>query len=201
MKLDLTKIFWSNCRAKILEKFFLEYESWNNDWFHMRALSRELWEQINSIKRELDNLHQLWFLKYRLELRKKIFYLNEAFPLKKEFRQIFLYTYDPIEKVKKYFKSQNLLELVVVHENIKDKLIKDWKNILDIFMIWEIDKDDFSDFLASVFFSKKIKYAIISTEDFYDRLEYGDKLIKNILTEHGNMFIVDRLRIKSKLGL
>jgi len=59
-ELDISKIFWSKCRTKLLEKFYLEYESWNNDWFHMRLLSRDLNEQINSVKRELDNLTELW---------------------------------------------------------------------------------------------------------------------------------------------
>ena len=57
--LDLTKLFGSKCRAKILEKFFLDYASQNDIKYHMRALSRELDEQINSIKRELDNLENL----------------------------------------------------------------------------------------------------------------------------------------------
>jgi hypothetical protein len=55
--------------------------------------------------------------------------------------------------------------------------------------------------LASVFYGRKVKYAIISTEDFYSRLEFGDKLIKNILTEHGNIFLHDNLKIKQKLGI
>jgi hypothetical protein len=29
--MDISKIFGSKCRTKILEKFFLEYESGNND--------------------------------------------------------------------------------------------------------------------------------------------------------------------------
>jgi hypothetical protein len=58
-QIDLTKIFGSNCRTKLLEKFLLEYESGNNTGFHMRLLSRDLEEQINSIKREVDNLAAL----------------------------------------------------------------------------------------------------------------------------------------------
>ena len=77
--LDLSKIFWSKCRAKLLEKLILEYESWNNEWYHMRLLSRELDEQINSIKRELDNLSKLWLLKHKSELKKKIFFIDPKF--------------------------------------------------------------------------------------------------------------------------
>ena len=41
----------------------------------MRALSRDLEEQINSIKRELDSLEELHILKSREDAKKKIFYL------------------------------------------------------------------------------------------------------------------------------
>ena len=198
---DLPKIFWSQCRTKLLEKFFLEFEWWNNNGFHMRWLSRDLDEQINSVKRELDNLTALWLLKYRMELKKKMFFINPNFNLLVEFIDIFLKTYNPLEKVKTYYKSQKLLELVIVNESIKTKLVESWKSILDIFMIWEIDKEDFAAFLEATFYGRKIKYAIITTEDFYNRLEYGDKLIKNILTESGNIYLRDNLKIKEKLDI
>jgi len=199
--IELHKIFWSKCRAKILEKFLLEYESWNNTWTHMRALSRELDEQINSIKRELDNLNDIWFLKYKNELKKKIFYINTNFYFLEEFKNIFLKAYNPLEKVKIFFKDKNVLDLVIVNESIKNKLINPWKSILDIFMIWEIDKEELHIFLEDTFYWRKVKYAIITSVDFFKRLEYGDKLIKNILNEDGNIFIIDNIKIKEKLRL
>jgi hypothetical protein len=106
-----------------------------------------------------------------------------------------------MEKIKEYFKNQVDLELVIVNDSVKFKLLKPGKSILDIFLIGEINKDEFNEFLGSVFYGRKIKYAIISTEDFYHRLEFGDKLIKNILTEPGNMFFKDNLKIKQKLDI
>ncbi len=199
MKIDLSKIFGSKCRAKILEKFFLDYFAGKNEGFHMRAVARDLDEQINSIKRELDNLESLWVLKSRMSLRKKIFYVNTNFYLLWEFTDIFLKSYDPLSEIKKYFKTQHLLEVVIVNESVKDKLTKEGKAILDIFMIWEIDREDFALFLQSVFFDKKLKFAIISTEDFFNRLSYWDKLIHNILREKWNIFIKDTLKVKEKL--
>ena len=197
--LDISKIFWSKCRKKLLEKFYLEYESGNNDWFHMRGLSRILEEQINSVKRELDNLTELWILKHKTELKKKIFFINTKFYLNDEFTQIFVKSYNPIEKIKEYFKPHKNLELIIINDAIKTKLVTKWKNILDIFLIWEIDKDELSEFLTKTFYGRKVKYAIITTEDFYNRLEFGDKLIKNILTEKGNLYLKDTLKIKEKL--
>lgn len=198
--LDLSKILWSNCRTKLLEKFLLEYEAWNNEGFHMRGLSRDLDEQINSVKRELDNLTSIWLLKYKDELKKKIFFINSHFYLLQEFVSIFVKSYNPMWRIKDYFKNKNDLELIIINEAIKNKLTTSWKNILDVFLIWEIDKKELSDFLVSIFYWRKVRYAIITTEDFFKRLEFWDKLIKNIITEHWNIFLKDNLRIKEKLG-
>ena len=197
--MDLSKIFGSKCRAKLLERFFLDFYAGKNEGFHMRGLARDLDEQINSVKRELDNLEDLWVLKSKMQLRKKIFYVNNNFYLLWEFTEIFLKSYNPLENIKKFFRAQNLLEVVIVHENIQHKLSYDGKNILDIFMIGEIDRGELAIFLEETFFDKKVKFAIISTEDFFNRLSYGDKLIQNILREKGNIFIKDSLKVKEKL--
>ncbi len=198
-EIDISKIFWSKCRTKLLEKFFLEYESGNNEWFHMRWLSRDLDEQINSIKRELDSLTELWILKNKTELKKKIFFVNTRFYLLDDFVSIFVKSYNPIEKIKEYFKNKADLELIIVNESVKTKLLNPGKSILDIFLIWETDKEELWTFLSEIFYGRKIKYAIISTEDFYNRLEFWDKLIKNILTENWNIYLKDNLKIKDKL--
>jgi hypothetical protein len=197
--LDISKLFGSKCRSKILERFFLEFESWNNDWFHMRAIARELDEQINSIKRELDNLTEIWLLKFREEAKKKIFFLNTNFLLFREFKDIFIKTYNPIDKVKKFLTSQKTLELAIANESLKYKMTDNWKTILDIFLIWEIDKTIFNEFLWITFFNKKIKYAIITKDDFYNRLNYWDKLIHNILSQGWNLFFIDKMKIKDIL--
>ncbi len=197
--LDLSKIFGSNCRTKILEKFLLEYESGNNDGFHMRLLSRDLGEQINSIKRELDNLSALGMLKHKTQLRKKIFSINPSFPYIDQFVQIFLKHYNPLDNIKHYFKDKIDLEVVIVNKEIQYKLTKETKSLLDIFLIWDIDRSEFASFLSGIFFNRKVKYAIISTEDFYKRLEYWDKLISNILSEPWNLLLKDNLKVKEKM--
>lgn len=193
--IDLTKLFGSKTRTKLLEKFFLEYESWNNDWFHMRALSRDLEEQINSIKRELDSLEELNILKSREEAKKKFFYLNKNFLLLEEFKNIFLKTYNPYESIKKFFKWEDFLDLIIINEELSKRLVGNTNNIVDIFLIWEMNKIAFNDFLAKTFFNRKIKYAIITKDDFQKRLEYNDKLIFNIIKQKWNIFLKDNIWI------
>lgn len=194
---DLSKLIWSKCRVKILEKLILEYDAGNNEGFHMRWLARDLDEQINSIKRELDNLEELWVLKSKEDNKKKIFFINKNFFLLDEFKWLFIKTYDPFESVKKYFKIQTTLDFVLVNDSISDRNLGT-NCIVDIFLIWEIDKIDFNNFLAKTFFNRKIKYAIITVEDFYKRLEFSDKLIYNILTQSWNTFLKDSLKVLDK---
>ena len=101
----------------------------------MRALSRDLDEQINSIKRELDSLEELHILKSREEAKKKYFYVNKNFLLLDEFKSIFLKTYNPYESIKKFFKTQENLDLVIINEELSKRLSGNTNNIVDIFLI------------------------------------------------------------------
>jgi hypothetical protein len=62
-------------------------------------------------------------LKHRTELKKKIFYVNNKFYLLDEFIKIFLKSYNPMEKIKEFFKPQINLELVIVNEALRTKLM------------------------------------------------------------------------------
>lgn len=199
-KIDLEKIFWSKCRKKVLEKFLLEYESGNTEWFYMRELSRELDEQINSIKRELDSLAEMWILKSKLLAKKKTFYLNKNFYLLEEFKNIFVKNFDPLPKLKEYFKSCKSLELVMVNTSLQNRLIEWSNNVVDILIIWEIDKLAFWETLAKIFFDRKIKYATLSRDDFYKRLEFNDKLILDILSQDGNILLKDAFWVDDLIG-
>lgn len=190
-KIELEKIFWSKCRKKILEKFFLEYESGNNDGFFMRELSRDLDEQINSIKRELDNLSEMGILRSKLDQKKKTFYLNRNFFLLDEFKNIFVKNFNPLPELKKYFKATKTLEFIMVNESLQNRLLEWSNNVVDILIIWEVNKIEFWEALAKIFFDRKIKYATLSRDDFYKRLEFNDKLILDILSQDGNIIIKD----------
>jgi hypothetical protein len=74
-------------------------------------------------------------LKHRSELKKKIFFINTNFILLDEFIGVFIKVYNPMTKVKEYFKTKTDLELIIVNDSVKFKLLKPGKSILDIFLI------------------------------------------------------------------
>ena len=199
---DLSKLFGSKCRTKILEKFFLDYSSWKWQYFHMRLIARDIDEQINSVKRELDWLSELWILKHKVEAKKKYFYLNPNFPLIEEFSNIFLKMYNPIDKLKAYFKTKDNIELVVLKPSIQTKFTNpQQKTGLDIFIIWDVDKENLSEFLENIYYGRKVVFATITVEDFIWRLEFNDKMVKNLLSEKWNIFIKDTMKIREKLWI
>ena len=57
--------------------------------FFIREITRKLSEQINSVRRELNNLKKVGLLKTKSKNRKKYYYINKNFALLDEFANIF----------------------------------------------------------------------------------------------------------------
>jgi len=194
--MNLSKLFGSKCRVKILEKFVVEQAMTGNMLgFFIRELCRDIDEQINSVRRELMNLEYLKILKSREENKKKFYSLNKHSPIYDELVEIFVKTYNPMEPLKNFFKGKKNLSLVTVSENIRNLGAVQSNNIVDIFIIGELEKIEFNNFLERTFFRRKIKYAVMSEEDFVQRLEYDDKLVLSILRQKDITFLRDRLDI------
>ena len=198
--MDLTKIFWSRSRVKLLEKFVIEdVVSRSTNGFFIRELCRDLDEQINAVRRELMNLENIGLLKSYEENKKKYYMLNKNSIIYPEISEMFLKAYDIVTPIKNFFKGRKTLELVTISEAILDFRNENTNNIIDIFIIGELDRIEFNTFLEKVFFGKKIKYAIMSLDDFTNRLEYNDKLVLSILAQKDTIFLRDKLGIEETI--
>ncbi len=198
--MDLTRLFGSKSRVKLLEKFVIEATlGTEEEGFFIRELCRDLDEQINAVRRELMNLEALGILKSHERNKKKFYNLNTNCPIHKEIIEIFLTNYDVMKPMKEFFKWRRSIDLITISDAILDFRNAGTNNIVDIFIIWELDKIEFNNFLAKTFFGKKIKYAIMSMEDFTNRLEYDDKLVLSILSQKGNIFLKDKLKIEESI--
>lgn len=198
--LDLVKLFGSRSRVKLLEKLVIEDTvGRSSTGFFIRELCRDTDEQINAVRRELMNLEALTILKSYEQNKKKYYAMNRNCAIYNEIREMFLKSYNVLTPVKEFFKGRKNLDLVTISETILDFRNETTNNIVDIFIIGELDKIEFNNFLEKSFFGKKVKYAIMSLEDFMNRLEYNDKLVLSILGQKGNFFLRDRLEIESTI--
>lgn len=198
--MDLVKLFGSRSRVKLLEKLVIEdVVSRSSTGFFIRELCRDVDEQINAVRRELMNLEALGILKSYEQNKKKYYQMNHACPIYAELVEMFLKSYDVMAPMKDFFKGRKTLDLVTISWSVLDFRNETTNNIVDIFIIGELDKIEFNNFLEKTFFGKKVKYAIMSLEDFTNRLEYNDKLVLSILSQKGNIFLRDRLDMENTI--
>lgn len=103
--MDLTKLFGSRSRVKLLEKFVIEdVVSHSKTGFFIRELCRDLDEQINAVRRELINLENLGLLKSYEKNKKKYYMLDKNSLFYPEISEIFLKTYDVLTPIKQFLK-------------------------------------------------------------------------------------------------
>lgn len=195
--MNLSKLFGSKCRVKILEKLVIEESMGNHGGFFIRELCRDIEEQINSVRRELMNLEELGILRSYDDNKKKFYTLNPKSPIFSEMRGIFLKNYNPIEPIKEYFKGKKTISLIAISQSIFSFENDKPNTLVDIFIIGKLDKIEFNTVLERIFFGRKIKYALMSEEDFQERVEYGDKLVFSILEQKDISFLKDKLDIEA----
>ena len=181
----LKRLFTSQARVKLLTIFLLNPEK---EYF-IRELTRKLDEQINSVRRELDNLKKIGLLRSRMKNRKKYYLVNRNFMLFHELRSIIIKSMNSKENLVKKIEKFGKLDVLVMSGVFVDKSAS-----VDLLAVGELDKAKFDDFLNRELETKKpIKFSILTREDFLYRLKCNDKFIKDILTDPDNIVAVNRL--------
>lgn len=187
----LKALFSSNTRVKLLIAFL----SAPGEEFFIRELTRKLNEQINSIRRELNNLKKIGLLKSRSKNRKKYYYVNEDFLILDELRSIINKSTDPKKELVKRMQQLGDLHLVLFSGSFIDKN----KDGLDVLVIGEVSKKDLQDFFTHEEKDlKDTKFGLLSKEDFLYRLRLNDKFIVDMLKDPDN--IVGLNKMKTQIG-
>ncbi len=182
----LKKLFSSNARVKLLKAFLLNPD----EEFFIRELTRNLDEQINSIRRELDNLKKVGLLKSRLRNRKKYFYINKDFLILNELRDIFIKDSTNDEQMGRAISKMGEVYFILTSGKFVGK-----ESSVDLLIVGELDKKKLQKYLDDKMKGENdIKFTIISKKDFLYRLECNDKFVKEILEEDGNVILVNKLK-------
>lgn len=183
----LKELFSSNTRVKLLTAFL----SSPDEEFFIRELTRKLDEQINSIRRELNNLKKIGLLKSRSKNRKKYYYVNEDFLIIDELRSIIHKSTDPKKELVKKMQRLGEISLVIFSGSFVEKKNKP----LDLLVISNVSKEDLSDFLnTEIKEGKDIKFGILTKEDFLYRLRLNDKFIIDMLKDPDNIVGLNKLK-------
>lgn len=189
----LKALFSSTTRVKLLRLYLLAPEGKE---FFVRELTRDLDEQINSIRRELENLEKIGFLASKTRERKKYYRVNPRFPILAELRSIFQKSESASLKVLKKVQKMGRLDLLVLTGSFVDQ-----PGNVDLVAVGNLDKAKLSDYLSRELVNElkhEIHFSVFSKEDFLYRIDCNDKFTRDLLSNPKNLILVNKFEKRTE---
>ncbi len=181
----LKKIFGSGARVKLFRQFLMNPE----EEFFIRELTRVLDEQINSLRRELQNLEAIGMLKSKDRNRKKYYQVNPHFPLLHELTSLVRKTDESSQKLLKKITKLGDIDVLILTGAFVDK-----EGDIDLFLVGNMKKEDVERFLSDNFAGENLKYALMNREDFLYRIALKDKFVTKIFEEKDNLVLKNKMK-------
>lgn len=181
----LKALFSSQTRVKLLSTFLLHPE----EEYFIRELTRLLNEQINSIRRELENLRRVGLVKARHKNRKKYYKIDVDFPLYADLRNLFSKAMQGESPFVSSLKSLQGVKLVLLAGNLCGTESK-----VDLLIVGDTKKELLEALLAQDASLKHVKYSIFSQADFLYRLSLKDRFVQEILNDPRHMIVLNDLQ-------
>jgi hypothetical protein len=181
----LKRLFTSNTRVKLLTLFLRNPES---EYF-IRELTRKLEEQINSIRRELDNLKKLGLLKTKSKNRKKYYVVNKNFVLFNDLRNIILKAISDEDNIAKKLISLGDLDVIILSGMFIDK-----ETSIDLLLVGNIDRKRLEDYFTHELETKRpVRFSIMGREEFLYRRKCKDRFLGEIFDDKDNIVALNKL--------
>ncbi len=181
----LKALFSSQTRVKLLSTFLLHPEQ----EFFIRELTRLLSEQINSIRRELENLRKIGLVKARSRNRKKYYHVDPEFPLFQDLRNIFtkeIRAESPIVQQLKRIPGVQFVVLAGSFANTESKV--------DLLIAGEIKKEILEALLLQDPTLKNVKYSVFPVPDFLYRVSLRDRFILDIVNDPRHFIVLNTIQ-------
>jgi predicted transcriptional regulator len=182
----LKQFFGSRTRVKLMGLFLLHPQ---NEYF-IREITRKLKEQINSVRRELNNLKKVGMLKTHSKNRKKYYYINHDFALLDEFKNIFVKVANPQDEITKAVSELGEVDFLLY----SGQFVGATAAAADMFAVGTIDKTKLKAYLEAELPNQKVKFTVMSRADFLYRLDCKDKFVLDMLSSKEKVVAVNNLK-------
>lgn len=179
-------MFGSGARVKLLRQFLMH----PGEEFYIRQLTRILDEQINSLRRELENLQKIGMLKSTDRNRRKFYRINPHFPLLHELTSIIRKTNESNKTFLRQVNKLGDVEAVI----LTGSFIQQEDASTDLFIVGDIKKDELEAFINEYFEEQNVKYTLMSQEDFLYRIALKDKFISDLFGNKDNIILKNKLK-------
>lgn len=175
----LKQLFTSNTRIKLLQTFLMNPQQ---EYF-IRELTRMLDEQINSVRRELDNLKKIGLLKSKTKSRKKYYSVNPDFLILDELTQIVVKVLSSEKRVAQEVEKMGDVKILV----LSGLFTNEDPNPVDMLIVGSVDREQLAGYLNNQLSTERpVKFTILTEEDYHYRIECKDKFINEIIANPKN---------------
>ncbi len=181
----LKALFSSQTRVKLLSTFLLHPE----EEYFIRELTRLLNEQINSIRRELENLRRVGLVKARHKNRKKYYRIDTEFVLYNDLRSLFSKAVQGESPFVTSLRSLPNVRLVLLAGSFCGTESK-----VDLLLVGDVKKEVLEALLAQDASLKYVKYSIFTEADFLYRLSLKDRFVLEILNDPRHLIVLNTLQ-------
>jgi len=171
--------------VKLLSTFLLHPD----EEYFIRELTRLLNEQINSIRRELENLRRIGLVKARHRNRKKYYKVDQDFILYSELKSIFAKEVQADSPIVASLKKLPDVQMVLLAGSFVGSESK-----VDLLIVGDLKKETLEALLVQDPSLKHVKYSIFPEADFLYRLSLRDKFITEIVNDPRHLLVVNSIQ-------
>ncbi|MBT7552914.1 hypothetical protein HN670_00415 [bacterium] len=182
----LEQILGSATRTRIVNFFCLHSE----EHIFVRELTSRLGGQLNSVRRELDNLTKFGLLKSEINQGKKFYFTNKDFALLTELKNL-VFKAITLEEMRIANKMSKLSGLGLL---IFTGVLSNAPTRTDVLIVGKVKKADFYKYLEKIAegMTQDLRFTFLSRSDYMYRVEVTDKFIYDILS-HEHIVVVDKI--------
>lgn len=183
----LKRLFTSNTRIKLLTVFLMNPD----EEFFIRELTRKLDEQINSIRRELDNLKKLGLLKAKVKNRKKYYHVNKDFILIEELKSIIIKALSSNQSIAKEIEKMGDVKLLALSGLFVNKNT----DSVDMLLVANnVDREKIANYINNDLRTQRpVRFTIMKEEDYLYRMNCNDKFLKDIINDSSTQIAIRKI--------
>lgn len=187
----LERLFGSQTRTQLLVIFLNN----PNNYFYGRELARKLKLGINSVRRELINLHKLGILKSKSSSNRQEFIVNKDFILYPELKKIIVKVAETDDEITQNIRKLGRIDFAL----ISGFFMKDEHSKTDLLLVGNINSKKLKRFTKNFYkkTGKEINYTVMSKKEFEYRRICRDRFLHNIFSRKRKV-IVNNLKTDIK---
>lgn len=170
----IENLFISKVRVKILRAYMSDVAP----EYHVRELVRVLDEEVNAVRRELQNLEVAGVLKSRKDGNRIVFSINESCLILPELRSIIRKDNPTVKKIHKMLTKQQNLKIALLTENFFTQNYTSEKDI-DMLLIGIVDVNELNKDIEMLEkeLGRTIKVALFRVEEFDFRKKNREDIV------------------------